>query len=93
MNQEGTCRLERCMEATLVNCEICGGEMKDELTTYTLLYQGKLIVIENVPAGVCSRCGEKFFSPDTVERLQQTVWEQQRPKQTLRTLVYDLAAS
>lgn len=76
-----------------MKCEICGGEVNKELTTYTLLYQGKLIVIENVPATVCGRCGEKFFSPDTVEQLQQTVWEQRQPKQTLDTLVYDLAAS
>ena len=39
--------------------------------TYTLQVAGRFVVVENVPARVSLRTGERFFSPDTVERLQQ----------------------
>lgn len=43
--------------------------------TYTLEVEGRFIIIEHVPARVSLRTGERFFSPETVARLQQIVWE------------------
>ncbi|MFQ5811911.1 MAG: YgiT-type zinc finger protein [Anaerolineae bacterium] len=48
--------------------------------TYTLEVNGQLIVIENVPARVNLETGEQLFSPDTVEYLQQMIWEQRKPR-------------
>ena len=42
--------------------------------TYVLELEGQLLVIENVPARVSQETGEQLFSPETVERLQETVW-------------------
>ena len=36
--------------------------------------------------------GERHFSPETVERLQQAVWESCRPVRTIETPVYKYAA-
>ena len=47
--------------------------------TYTLEMNGRLFVVENVPARVDTETGEQFFSPETVERLQDI----QRSKQSL----------
>ena len=52
--------------------------MVEQQVTYTLEMDGKFIIIENVPARVCLETGERFFSPETVERLQQTVWGQKK---------------
>ncbi|HVS81332.1 MAG TPA: YgiT-type zinc finger protein [Pyrinomonadaceae bacterium] len=60
--------------------------------TYTIENDGKLYLIENVPAQVCPETGEEFFSPETVEQLQQIVWEQKKPKRTIETPVYEFAA-
>ena len=60
--------------------------------TYVLETEGKLIVIENVPARVSEETGEQFFSPETVERLQQTVWNEKRPVRVLETPVFEFAA-
>ena len=57
--------------------------------TYTLEVQGKLIVVENVPARVCPQTGEQFFSPETVEKLQQMAWGKRQPQRTVQTPVYD----
>jgi YgiT-type zinc finger domain-containing protein len=59
--------------------------------TYTLEVNGELIVIENVPARVNLETGEQLFSPDTVERLQEMVWEQKTPKRVIQVPVFEFA--
>jgi YgiT-type zinc finger domain-containing protein len=66
--------------------------MVEQKVTYILEIEDKLIVIENVPARVCLETGERFFSPETVERLQQTAWEPCKPSRTVRTPVFEFAA-
>jgi YgiT-type zinc finger domain-containing protein len=60
--------------------------------TYTLEKDGKFFIIENVPARVCVETGEQFFSPETVEQLQQIIWEQREPKRVIETPIYEFAA-
>lgn len=64
----------------------------NETVTYVLDEGGKIIVIENVPARVCVETGERLYSPQTVERLQQMIWEQEEPVRILETPVYEFAA-
>lgn len=59
--------------------------------TYILEAEGRLFVIENVPARVSQVTGEQLFSPETVERLQQTVWGAQEPVRVLETPVFEFA--
>ncbi len=59
--------------------------------TYTLIQDGELIVIENVPARIDPETGEQFFSPVTVEQLQSIVWGQRQPKRIIQTPVYEFA--
>jgi YgiT-type zinc finger domain-containing protein len=46
--------------------------------TYAIEVDGQFIIVENVPARVCLETGERLFSPETVERLLQTVWEKKK---------------
>ena len=66
--------------------------MKETRVTYTLEIDDKFIIIENVPARVSEETGEQFFSPETVERLQGTIWGHERPKRMIETPVYEFAA-
>jgi len=65
--------------------------MVERKVTYTIEVSGKFIVIENVPARVCLETGEQFFSPETVERLQQMTWEQRKPTRVIEVPVYEFA--
>ena len=65
--------------------------MVDQKVTYTLVVEDKFFIIENVPARVCLETGERFFSPETVERLQQTIWGQKQPNRVIETPVYNFA--
>ena len=57
--------------------------------TYTLEFEGKFYIIENVPARVNDETGEQFFSPDTVERLHQTILRHTKPHRVIETPVYE----
>ena len=63
----------------------------DETVTYVLEDNGRIIVVENVPARICVETGERLYSPETVERLQHVIWEQREPVRTLQTPVYEFA--
>ena len=65
--------------------------MFEQKVTYTLEIDGKFIIIKNVPARVCLETGERFFSPETVEQLQQTIWEQRKPCCVIQTPVFEFA--
>ncbi len=61
----------------------------DEEVTYTVEVDGQVIIIENVPARVNIETGERLFSPETVERLQEMIWEPTEPKRYIQTPVYE----
>ena len=63
----------------------------EKKVTYTLEVNGKFFMIENVPARVCEETGESFFSPETVERIQQMIWGQEKPKRVIETPVYEFS--
>ncbi|MSQ07577.1 MAG: YgiT-type zinc finger protein [Dehalococcoidia bacterium] len=54
-------------------------------------HDGKIIILENVPAEVCRQCGEVLLRPDTLERVQKLVLTAATPKRTARIPVYAFA--
>jgi hypothetical protein len=64
----------------------------EKLVTYTLQLDEQVFMVENVPARVNEETGEQFFSPLTVERLQQIVLTEQEPDRFTEVPVYNYAA-
>jgi hypothetical protein len=62
-----------------------------QMVTYSLEIDGRFILIENVPARVNVETGERYFAPETVERLQQTVWEKHPPSRMIETPVFEFS--
>jgi YgiT-type zinc finger domain-containing protein len=65
----------------------------EQKVNYVLEMDGKFIIIENVPARVCLETGERLFSPATVDRLQQVIWEQKEPSRKIEVPVLSLQCS
>jgi hypothetical protein len=63
----------------------------EQKVTYILELDSQFIIIENVPARVSVETGERLFSPETVEKLQQTIWEQKQPTRIIETPVFEFA--
>lgn len=66
--------------------------MVDRLVTYSVEYEGRIIIVENVPARVDPETGERFYSPETVEQLQALVWSGRQPDRVAQTPVFQFAA-
>ena len=62
-----------------------------EKVTYTIDIDGKLRVIEQVPARVCLETGEQLFSAETVERIQQLLFNKQKPTRVMEVPVFEFA--
>lgn len=67
-------------------------KLVEKKVTYTLLKDDKFFIIEDVPARVNVETGEQLFSPETVEKLQNIIWEQQKPSRQIMTPVYQFAS-
>jgi len=66
-------------------------KLVERLVTYSLLKDGQLFVVENVPARVDAETGEQYFSLQTVERLQRILQEKRQPDRFIRAPVYEFA--
>ena len=63
----------------------------EKRVTYTLLKDGQFFIVENVPARIDAHTGEQFFSPQTVEHLQQIILMHGKPVRTIETPVFEFA--
>ena len=61
--------------------------MVETEVTYPLEWDGKFVLIEQLPARVSSETGEQFFSPKTVEQIHNIINERTAPKKTIETPV------
>ena len=64
----------------------------EKSVTYPIVIGGQLLLVKDVPARVNVETGERYFTPETVERLQQVVWGQCRPVRTVQTPVYEYSS-
>jgi len=55
-----------------MRCSIngCPGEYEQREVVHTVRQGDQLIVIDHVPAEVCSICGDVLFTPDTVRKIE-----------------------
>ena len=52
-------------------CEYCKGPIKIRKIRVDHWWKGKLIVIKNVPVGVCARCGERYYEAKVLRQLDR----------------------
>jgi hypothetical protein len=72
--------------------EVWEETFEEQTVTYVLEQQGKVLIIEHVPARVSRETGERLFAPETVERLHHIVWEQRTPARIVETPVFEFVA-
>ncbi len=52
-------------------CEICGTPMQEKRIKQDFWIRGQLLVVDDVPAGVCPQCGEKIVRADIGRRIAE----------------------
>lgn len=52
-------------------CEYCDGVIKAKKTDLTRKRNGKYIVIEKVPTGVCNNCGIRYYAATVLKEVEE----------------------
>lgn len=50
-------------------CEYCSGDIQSKKVTVNHSYKNKLVIIKDVPVGVCQECGQRYYAAATLEKL------------------------
>jgi YgiT-type zinc finger domain-containing protein len=56
-------------------CPVCGGRKTAGKTTYSVDLGFGVVVVRNVPATVCSQCGEEWIGAEIAGELERLVDE------------------
>lgn len=67
-----------------MKCSIsgCPGQYAEKTVVHTVRHHGKVVVIDHVPAEVCSLCGDVLFKPETVRRIEALLKTAPEPTKT-----------
>ncbi len=61
----------------------CPGSYEERRIDHTIRYQGRLMVIEGVPAEVCDFCGDTLVTPETSRALDHLLRQPPAPAGTI----------
>ena len=68
----------------------CGcSESRDELVSEIFRVSGEYVLVDGIPATVCSRCGEQSFGRETTERVREIVREHTEPTRSITVNVFE----
>ena len=56
-----------------MKCFKCEENLEEKNVNYVVDLNDRIIVIKNVPAKVCSKCGEKYFDDKTAKNIDKIV--------------------
>ena len=71
-------------------CEYCSGEIVEKRVTLTRKVKGQYVLIEYVPAGVCTQCGTRYFSANVLKTVEESVRGRRRADREIVIPVYAL---
>ena len=72
------------------NCPFCKGPTEEQRIEHVHRWKGKLYLLRNVPAEVCSQCGEVYFGPDALKAMDEIVTQKPAPESHLPVPVFTL---
>ncbi len=73
-------------------CEYCNAILPDaeKLVTVYRHRRGKHFIFERVPARVCQKCGERYFSAQSVSEMQREMTEIKQPTNLVSVPIIEL---
>ena len=76
------------IETMTCTVQSCSGGCEAREITHTVRHHGRVVVIERVPAEVCSACGEVLLSPQTVRHIEELLRAEDPPARTVPLYEY-----
>jgi YgiT-type zinc finger domain-containing protein len=73
-----------------MTCDFCKGKTRPRRVRKQHSYKGRLYIVENVAAAVCSECGERYFHATTLDAIDRLLASEHPIKETLQVEVVSL---
>ena len=74
-------------------CPVCHSSMIDARVRHVQIWHDQVVVFENVPAEVCSHCGETLLAGWVVDKLNSLLWSSAPATRMIQAPVYDLSVA
>ena len=81
-SQKGTKLMDRCY--------FCKGKVERKMIRHVHQWGEKIFLFKNVPAEVCTQCGETYFGPEALEKMDKVVASLPEPEDVTQVPVYSL---
>jgi HTH-type transcriptional regulator / antitoxin MqsA len=76
----------------MFRCHVCGNtSAKSDFVNEIFTVEGRRMLVEQIPAQVCDRCGEATFSRETTEKIRRLVHGAGQPVRTVPLEVFAFA--
>jgi len=71
-------------------CEYCNGAISEKRVTLHRKLKGNYVLIENVPAGVCTECGTRYYAANVLKMIEESVRGKRQVEREVVVPVYAL---
>ncbi len=71
-------------------CEYCNGVIVEKRVTLHRQLKGNYVLIENVPAGVCTECGTRYYAANVLKMIEESVRGKRQVEREVIVPVYAL---
>lgn len=77
-------------------CEMCNTTMQELLVKQDFWIRGELVIMEDVPAGVCPQCGEKVINAEVGRWIMELIENSEKiakaPRVSVPTIKFEKAS-
>jgi YgiT-type zinc finger domain-containing protein len=71
-------------------CEYCGGKIVEKRVTLHRKLKGRYVLIENIPAGVCTECGTRYYAANVLKTMEESLRGRREAEREELVPVYSL---
>ena len=69
-------------------CKYCKGQIVEKKVTLHRKLKGGYVLIENVPAGVCTECGTRYFNANVLKIVEESIRRRKNADRKIVVPVY-----
>ena len=71
-------------------CYFCKGKVERKTVRHVHQWGEKVFIFKNVPAEICTQCGETYFGPEPLKMMDNVVARPPEPEEITPVPVYSL---
>lgn len=71
-------------------CEYCDGSIVEKRVTLHRKARGQYVLIENVPASVCTQCGTRYYAANVLKTIEESLRGRRQAEREALVPVYSL---